>query len=98
MTRGWLKSLIKFCKEGTPRRIRMDVGSKEISEPMRLWANVRLIEDKFAEPESPYQNGYVERIKKSYREEALDVFTTEKMGEVTGLDYVGLDLRKQATT
>ena len=70
---------------GTPRRIRVDNGPEYISETMRLWAIERKIELKFAEPGSPYQNGYVERFNKSYREEVLDAFTFRKLGEATAL-------------
>ena len=39
---------------------------------------------------SPYQNGYVERFNKSYREEVLDAFTFRKLGEATALTQAWL--------
>ncbi len=75
---------------GTPRRIRVDNGPEYISETMRLWAIERKIELKFVEPGSPYQNGYVERFNKSYREEVLDAFTFRKLGEATALTQAWL--------
>lgn len=57
---------------------------------MRLWAIERKIELKFVEPGSPYQNGYVERFNKSYREEVLDAFTFRKLGEATALTQAWL--------
>ncbi len=70
---------------GTPRRIRVDNGPEYISETMPLWAVEREIELKFVETGSPYQNGYVERFNKSYREEVLDTFKFRKLGEARAL-------------
>jgi putative transposase len=75
---------------GYPAKLRVDNGPEYISETMRLWAIERKIELKFVEPGSPYQNGYVERFNKSYREEVLDAFTFRKLGEATALTQAWL--------
>jgi putative transposase len=48
-------------------------------------AEERGIELKFIQPGSPYQNGYVERFNKSYREEVLDAFSFTRIKEANAL-------------
>ena len=66
---------------GMPRRIRVDNGPEYISNAMAEWAEQRSIELKFIQPGSPYQNGYVERFNKSYREEVIDAFSFTRIKE-----------------
>ena len=68
-----LEQLIAW--RGKPNRIRVDNGPEYISHAMREWAEERGIELKFIQPGSPYQNGYVERFNKSYREGLVIRFT-----------------------
>ena len=70
---------------GMPNRIRVDNGPEYISHAMGKWAEVRGIELKFIQPGSPYQNGYVERFNKSYREEVLDAFSFTRIKEANAL-------------
>lgn len=70
---------------GAPRKIRVDNGPEYISHAMRDWASVRGIELKFVQPGSPYQNGYVERFNKSFREEVLDAFAFKRIKEAEAL-------------
>jgi putative transposase len=70
---------------GMPNRIRVDNGPEYISHAMGEWAEERGIELKFIQPGSPYQNGYVERFNKSYREEVLDAFSFTRIKEANAL-------------
>lgn len=70
---------------GMPSRIRVDNGPEYISHAMAECAEERGIELKFIQPGSPYQNGYVERFNKSYREEVLDAFSFTRIKEANAL-------------
>ena len=70
---------------GMPSRIRVDNGPEYISHAMAEWAEERGIVLKFIQPGSPYQNGYVERFNKSYREEVLDAFSFTRIKEANAL-------------
>ena len=57
---------------GQPLKIRVDNGPELIAQALAPWAEERGIELKFIEPGCPYQNGYMERFKCSFREEMMD--------------------------
>ena len=66
---------------GKPERIRVDNGPEFIADAMESWANDREIDLKFIQKGKPYQNGFVERFNRSYREEVLDAFTFRRLNE-----------------
>lgn len=66
---------------GTPEKIRVDNGPEFIANAMEQWANYREIDLKFIQKGKPYQNGYVERFNRSYREEVLDAFCFSRLKE-----------------
>jgi len=68
-----------------PNIIRVDNGPEYISNTMGEWAERRGIELKFIQSGSPYQNGFVERFNKSYREEVLDAFSFTLIKEANAL-------------
>ena len=67
---------------GKPAGLRMDNGPELISEELKKWARRRGIERLFIQPGRPMQNGLVERFNRTYREEVLDCYVFETLGEV----------------
>ncbi|GEK09497.1 integrase core domain-containing protein [Pseudoalteromonas peptidolytica] len=49
---------------------------------LETWATENCIKLEFIKPSSPYQNGFVERFNRSYREEVLDLYLFESLQEV----------------
>jgi len=48
---------------------------------MQVWANARNIDLKFIQKGKPYQNGYVERFNRTFREEVLDAYCFTRLRE-----------------
>lgn len=59
---------------GQPDAIRVDNGPEFISQTFALWAESLGIELLHIEPGSPYQNGFIERFNRTYREDVLDMY------------------------
>jgi putative transposase len=66
---------------GKPNKIRVDNGPEFIAAAMSEWAQKREIEMKFIEKGKPYQNGYMERFNRSFREEVLDAYIFTRLRE-----------------
>lgn len=67
---------------GRPRVLRSDNGPEFISEALTRWAERHGVERRFIQPGRPMQNGYIERFNRTYREEVLDCYVFETLGEV----------------
>src|SRR5262249_5785963 len=67
---------------GTPRRLRLDNGPELVSEALGRWAKRHRVELAFIQPGRPMQNGIIERFNRTYREEVLDCYVFETLGEV----------------
>lgn len=67
---------------GTPAALRMDNGPELISDELEKWARRHGVERRFIQPGRPMQNGFVERFNRTYREEVLDCYVFETLGEV----------------
>jgi putative transposase len=67
---------------GRPTVLRLDNGPEFISGALRRWADSHGIELRFIQPGRPMQNGYVERFNRTYREEVLNCYVFETLGEV----------------
>lgn len=67
---------------GRPRRLRSDNGPEFVSEALERWARRHCVELAFIQPGRPMQNGIVERFNRTYREEVLDCYVFETLGEV----------------
>lgn len=74
-----LEQLIAW--RGAPRKIRVDNGPEFIAEAMQTWANDKGIDLKFIQKGKPYQNGYVERFNRTFREEVLDAYCFTRIRE-----------------
>jgi putative transposase len=70
-----LNQLIEW--RGQPLKIRVDNGPEFIAQALGQWAEERGIKLKFIETHCSYQNGYVERFNRSFREEMMDAYAFE---------------------
>jgi len=70
---------------GKPRRIRVDNGPEYIAQILAEWCERHGIELKHVQKGSPYQNGFVERFNKSFREEVLDAHSFTRLKEAQAL-------------
>lgn len=66
---------------GLPQKIRVDNGPEFIATALGEWTKSKGIELKFIEPGKPYQNGYMERFNRSFREEVLDNYCFARLCE-----------------
>jgi putative transposase len=67
---------------GRPAALRMDNGPELISEELEKWARRHGVERRFIQPGRPMQNGLVERLNRTYRQEVLNCYVFETLGEV----------------
>lgn len=67
---------------GAPQRIRVDNGPEFISSALADWALRRGIELKFIEKGKPFQNGFIERFNRTYREEVLSKYCFTRIQQV----------------
>jgi putative transposase len=59
---------------------------------------VNIVKLEFLKPGSPYQNGFLERLNRSYREEVLDLYlfgSLQEVREITLISY--LETAKNST-
>lgn len=81
-SKGVIRELDKLIAwRGSPQKIRVDNGPEFIAQALAAWANDRNIEIKFIEKGKPYQNGYMERFNRSFREEVLDAYQFTRIRE-----------------
>jgi putative transposase len=70
---------------GYPQRLRLDNGSEFIARHFKNWAKQQGILLDFTEPGCPYQNAYVERFKRTFREDVLDAAWFDTLQEAQDL-------------
>jgi len=66
----------------TPDQIRVDNGPEFLSKVFTGWCNKKGIEIKFIQPGRPMQNGYIERLNRTFREDILDAYQFETLEQV----------------
>ena len=70
---------------GYPNKIRVDNGSEFTSSIFTDWAAANNILIEYIKPGCPYQNAYIERFNRSYRNEVLDCYLFNNLNEVRQL-------------
>lgn len=67
---------------GYPKKIRVDNGPEFTSSEFTDWAGQHQIQIDYIQPGRPYQNAFIERFNKSYREEILDLYLFKNLQQV----------------
>lgn len=70
---------------GYPSRLRRDNGPEFVSLAIADWADEHGIDLEFIQPGKPTQNSYVERFKRTYRDEILNMYVFKTRNEVREL-------------
>ena len=72
-------------EKGKPQSIRVDNGPEFISNTLETFCNEQQIQLQFIKPGKPMQNGYVERLNRTYREDILDAYLFRNLKQVREL-------------
>jgi putative transposase len=62
--------------------LRVDNGPELISDALAKWASKNGVKLLFIQPGRPMQNGFIERFNRTYRQEVLNCYVFETLGEV----------------
>ena len=65
-----------------PKKIRVDNGTEFTSDVFTDWAKAHDIMIDYIEPDCPYQNAYVERFNRTYRDDVLNSYIFNNLNEV----------------
>jgi len=68
--------------KGKPTRVRTDNGPEFTSHHYMDWCEENNIEPMHIQPGKPNQNGYVERFNRTFREDVLDAYIFESIGQL----------------
>lgn len=71
-----------ISERGKPQQIRVDNGPEFLSSVFTEWCFQSEIEIKYIQPGRPMQNGYIERLNKTFREDVLDAYQFDSLEEV----------------
>lgn len=72
-------------QHGYPQRLRLDNGTEFTAHHFKNWAQQHGIHLDFTEPGSPYQNAYIERFNRTFREDILDAHWFDSLDEAQTL-------------
>ena len=70
---------------GYPEKVRVDNGPEFTSSEFTEWANQHDVKVDYIKPGCPYQNAYIERFNRTYRDEILDLYLFTNLQEVKAL-------------
>lgn len=70
---------------GYPEKVRVDNGPEFTSSEFTEWANQHDVKIDYIKPGCPYQNAYIERFNRTYRDEILDLYLFTNLQEVKAL-------------
>lgn len=70
------------AERGSPLQIRVDNGPEFLSNVFTSWCSKKNIEVKYIQPGKPMQNGYIERLNRTFREDILDAYQFETLEQV----------------
>ncbi|CAN5157566.1 N/A [soil metagenome] len=66
-------------ERGIPAQIRVDNGPEFLSKVFTQWCGKKGIEIKYTQPGKPMQNGDIERLNRTFREDILDAYQFETL-------------------
>lgn len=72
-------------ERGKPESIRVDNGPEFISSTLEAFCKEQKIKLHFIKPGKPMQNGYVERLNRTFREDILDAYLFHSLSQVREL-------------
>ncbi|PIT09780.1 hypothetical protein BHC46_07215 [Snodgrassella alvi] len=75
----YLDKLTKY--HSYPLKIQVDNGSELTGKTFIDWAKPYGVTIDYIQSGSPYQNGYIERLNRTYRAEVLDLFLFNNLGK-----------------
>lgn len=76
-----------ISERGCPKVIRVDNGPEFTSKTFSSFCKYHQIKLQFIQPGKPAQNGYIERLNRTYREDVLDVFLFDTLTEVNAKSF-----------
>ena len=74
-------------ERGLPRYIRVDNGPEFISYKLNEWCQINHVELLYIQPGKPTQNAYIERFKRTFRNELLDVYVFDHLDQVRDMAW-----------
>lgn len=78
-----IETLKQVIAERTkPKQIRVDNGPEFTSKVFTSWCSKNEIAIKYIQPGKPMQNGFIERLNRTFREDVLDAYQFETLEEV----------------
>jgi putative transposase len=77
---GVLKHIV--IERGKPEHIRVDNGPAFLSKAFTDWCGENRIVIKYIQPGKPMQNGYIERLNRTFREDVLDAYEFETLEQL----------------
>ncbi len=75
-----LKQIIE--DRGKPEQIRVDNGPEFTSKTFTAWCSKNGIIIKYIQPGKPMQNGFIERLNRTFREDVLDAYQFDTLEEL----------------
>jgi putative transposase len=70
---------------GRPARVRVDNGPELVADAFVAWCTAQQISLGYIQPGKPDQNAFIERFNRTYREEVLDAYLFDSLGQVRAI-------------